>query len=94
MLIYLINIYIYLLFIFLISYHKFINIVFILLYLFYFINLLFDILNSFFLLIVIKLLIFIHIGLGMIGLQLRQFGNEMEGFLLCGFLKNLEIGNG
>jgi hypothetical protein len=64
-----------------------------LLYLFYFINLLFDILNSFFLLIVIMLLRFIHIELKIIGLQLIQFDNEVEVFLLYEFLKNLEINN-
>lgn len=63
------------------------------LYLFYFINLLFDILNSFFLLIVIMLLRFIHIELKIIGLQLIQFDNEVEVFLLYEFLKNLEINN-
>lgn len=63
------------------------------LYLFYFINLLFDILYSFFLLIVIMLLRFINIELKIIGLQLIQFDNEVEVFLLYGFLRNLEINN-
>jgi hypothetical protein len=30
----------------------------------------------------------------MIELQLVQFGNEMEEFLLYGFLGNLDLGNG
>ena len=53
----------------------------------------FDILYSFFLLIVIMLLRFINIELKIIGLQLIQFDNEVEVFLLYGFLRNLEINN-